>query len=308
MRKEWLEKDYYSTLGVEKGASDKAIKKAFRQLAQQYHPDANRGDATAETRFKDINEAYDVVGDPETRAEYDKVRDMGYFVGGPGGQGGQQYVSVEDLFGGAAAAGAGGSPFDLFGGLGDIFGRQNAPRGRPGSDLTTEVGLTFHQAISGVTRELNVGGQTVKVKIPQGVADGTRIRVRGKGGPGSNGAPPGDLYVVVNTAPHPLFERSGKRDLRLSAPITFVEAALGADITVPTLEGSVKLRIPAGTPHGKTFRVQGRGVTDATGTTGDLLVSVEVAVPTDLTEEQKALLEKFRDNGPGENPRSHLGV
>lgn len=304
MRKEWLEKDYYATLGVEKDASDKAIKKAFRKLAQQYHPDANPGDATAEARFKDINEAYDIVGDAENRAEYDRVRDMGYFVGGPGGPGGQQYVRVEDLFGGASA----GSPFDLFGGLGDLFGRQSAPRQRPGQDLTTEVGLTFHQAISGVTRELNVGGQTVKVKIPQGVADGTRIRVRGKGAPGSNGAPPGDLYVVVNTTPHPLFERSGKRDLRLTAPITFVEAALGADITVPTLDGSVKLRIPAGTPHGKTFRVQGRGVTDASGTAGDLLVTVEVTVPTGLTEEQKALLEKFRENGPEENPRSHLGV
>ena len=305
MRKEWLEKDYYSTLGVEKDASDKAIKKAFRKLAQQYHPDANPGDATAETRFKDINEAYDVIGNAETRSEYDKVRDMGYFVGGPGGAGGPQYVRVEDLFEGG---GVSGSPFDLFGGLGDLFGRQSTTRQRPGQDLTTELGLTFHQAVSGVTRELSVGGQTVKVKIPQGVTDGTRIRVKGKGGPGGNGAPPGDLYVVVNAAPHPIFERSGKLDLRVTAPITFVEAALGADITVPTLEGSVKLRIPAGTSHGKTFRVQGRGVKDAKDNTGDLLVSVEVTVPSDLTEEQKALLEKFRDNGPEENPRSHLGV
>ena len=130
MRKEWLEKDYYSTLGVEKDASDKAIKKAFRKLAQQYHPDANPGDATAEARFKDINEAYEVLGDTETRSEYDRVRDMGYFVGGPGGIGDQQYVRVEDLFG---AGGAGGSPFDLFGGLGDLFGRQQAAtRQRPG--------------------------------------------------------------------------------------------------------------------------------------------------------------------------------
>ncbi|NND04375.1 MAG: DnaJ domain-containing protein [Acidimicrobiia bacterium] len=305
MRKEWLEKDYYSTLGVDKDASDKAIKKAFRQLAQQYHPDANPGDATAETRFKDINEAYDVVGDAETRKEYDRIQDMGYFVGGPGGQSGQPYVRVEDLFGGADT---GGATYDVFGGLGDLFARQSAPRQRPGQDLTTEIGLTFHQAISGVTRELNVGGQTVKVKIPQGVADGTRIRVKGKGAPGTSGGPAGDLYVLVNTTPHPLFERSGKKDLRITAPITFVEAALGADITVPTLEGSVKLRIPAGTPHGKTFRVQGRGVTDAKDNAGDLLVAVEVTVPTDLTEEQKALLEKFRDNGPEDNPRSHLGV
>lgn len=306
MRKEWLERDYYDILGVEKVASEKAIKKAFRKLAQQYHPDANPGDATAEARFKDINEAYDVVGDPETRAEYDKVRDMGYFVGGPGGAGGQPYVRVEDLFGGSP--GGGGSPFDLFGGLGDIFGRQTAPRSAPGRDLTTEVSLSFHQAISGVTREMSINGETVKVKIPQGVADGTKIRVKGKGGPGRDGGSNGDLYVIVNVASHPLFERSGKRDLRLTAPIAFAEAALGADIKVPTLDGSVKLRIPPGTPHGKTFRVAGRGVTDASGATGDLLVTVEVTVPTDLTDEQRALLEKFRENGPEENPRAHLGV
>lgn len=304
MRKEWLERDYYKTLEVSKDASEKDIKKAFRKLAQQYHPDANPGDATAEARFKDINEAYDVIGDAEARAEYDKVRDMGYFVGGPGGPGGQQYVRVEDLFGGAG----GESPFDLFGGLGDLFGRQAGPRHTPGRDLTTEIGLTFHQSVSGVTRELSISGKTVKVKIPQGVTDGTRIRVKGKGEPGANGGAPGDLYVLVNVAAHPLFERSGKLDLRLTAPITFVEAALGADITVPTLDGSVKLRVPAGTANGRTFRVAGRGVSDGKGNAGDLFVTVEVVVPKDLTEEQKSLLEKFRDNGPEANPRAHLGV
>lgn len=303
MRKEWLERDYYKTLGVDKDASDKAIKKAFRLLAQQNHPDANRSDATAEARFKDINEAYEVLGDPERRAEYDKVRSMGYFSGGMGGAG-QPQVRVEDLFGGAT----GGSPFDLFGGLTDIFGRQATSRRAPGHDLTTEVGLTFHQAISGVTKELTVDGQTVKVKIPQGVADGTRIRVKGKGASGSMGGPAGDLFVMVNVGTHPIFERSGKRDLRLTAPITFVEAALGADITVPTLDRTVKLRIPPGTSHGKTFRVAGRGVVDAIGTAGDLLVTVEIAVPTVLTDEQKTLLEKFRDNRPDGNPRAHLGV
>lgn len=303
MRKEWLERNYYEILGVEKDASDKAIKKAFRTLAQQNHPDANQGDATAETRFKDINEAYGVLGDEETRAEYDKVRDMGYFVGGQG-QGGQPYVRVEDLLGGMQ----GSSQFDLFSGLSDIFGRQSAPRRTPGQDLTTRVGLTFHQAISGVTQQLSINGHTVKVKIPQGVADGTRIRVKGKGGPGTNGGPPGDLLVTVNVASHPLFERSGKSDMRLVAPITFVEATLGADISVPTLESTVKLRIPPGTAHGKTFRVAGRGVTDAKGTAGDLLVTVEITVPIELTDEQRDLLEKFRDNGPEESPRAHLGV
>ncbi len=303
MRKEWLERDYYKTLGVDKDASDKAIKKAFRQLAQQNHPDANKDDATAEARFKDINEAYEVLGDSTRRAEYDKVRAMGYFSGGAGGAG-QQQVRVEDLFGGAA----GGSPFDLFGGLTDIFGRQATSRRTPGRDLTTELGLTFHQAISGVTREMSIDGQTVKVRIPKGVADGTRIRVKGKGASGTMGGTAGDLYVVVNVGTHPIFERSGKRDLRLTAPITFAEATLGADITVPTLEGTVKLRIPPGTAHGKTFRVAGRGVVGVTETAGDLLVVVEIVVPKELTDEQRALLEKFRDNGPDGDPRAHLGV
>ena len=154
--------------------------------------------------------------------------------------------------------------------------------------------------------ELSINGQTVKVKIPQGVADGARIRVGGKGSPGTGGGPAGDLYVTVRVADHPLFARSGA-NLGITVPITFVEATLGAEVTVPTLDGKVKLRIPPGTPSGKTFRVRGKGVT-TTKTTGDLLVTVEITVPTKLTDEQRQLLEKFRDNGPEENPRSHLGV
>jgi len=305
MRKEWLERNYYETLGVQKDASEKAVKKAFRKLAQQFHPDANPGDAAAENRFKEINEAYEVLGDTATRVEYDKVRDMGYFVGSSGG-GQQPYVRVEDLLGGAH--GRSGTSFDVFGGLSDLFSRQASGRTTPGRDLTTEVGLTFHQAISGVTQELKIDGQTVKVKIPKGVADGTRIRVKGKGAPGNFGGPAGDLYVAVGVATHPLFARSGKLDLRLTAPITFVEAALGADISVPTLSGSVKLRIPAGTPHDKTFRVAGRGIEDANGNIGDLLVSVALTVPEKVTDGQRALLEKLRDDGLDENPRTHLGV
>ncbi len=311
MRKEWLDTDYYAVLGVEKGASAKEIKQAYRKLAQKYHPDANASDPNAETRFKEVNEAYEVLGDEETRKEYDHVRDMGYFVGGPGGD--QQYVRVEDLFGGAG--GAGGSPFDLLGGLGDLFGRAGgartgaagARRPRPGHDLSSEIGLTFHEAISGTTRTLTLDGQVVKVKIPKGVANGARIRVKGKGGSGVNGGPAGDLYVTVRVASHPVFGRSGK-NLTLTVPVTFPEAALGADIDVPTLSGSVRLRIPAGTPSGKTFRVRGHGVETADGTTGDLLVTVEVTVPTALSDEEKSVLERLRDAHPGENPRAHLGV
>jgi molecular chaperone DnaJ len=300
MRKEWLDTDYYAVLGVEKDASAKQIKQAYRKLAQQYHPDTNAGDPGAEGRFKQVNEAYEVLGDAEARKEYDHVRDMGYFVGGPGGD--QQYVRVDDLFGGG-----GGSPFDLFGGIGDLFGRSGAHRPRAGQDLSSEIGLTFHEGIAGTTRTLNLNGRAVKVKIPKGVANGARIKLKGKGGSGRDGGPPGDLYVTVRVAAHPVFGRNGKH-LTITVPITFPEAALGAEIRVPTLAGTVRLRIPAGTPSGKTFRVRGHGVEAADGSKGDLLVTVEVVVPTGLTDEQKTVLERYRDEQPGENPRAHLGV
>ena len=301
MRKEWLETDYYAVLGVSKDASEKEIKKAYRKLARDSHPDTNADNPDAEARFKEINEAYDILSDSEQRKEYDHVREMGYFVGGPGG--GQQYVRVEDLIG------EGGSPFDLFGGLGDLFGRggrQRAAPPRQGADLETDLNLTFHEAIGGTTRDMSHDGQRLKVKVPRGVADGARIRVKGKGGRGTQGAPAGDLYVRVHVAAHPIFGRNG-RDLLITVPVTFTEASLGAAIDVPTLEGKTKIRVPAGTPSGKTFRVRGKGV-DTTKGTGDLLVTVEVTVPKDLTDEQKQLLEEFRDRGPAQNPRSHLGV
>ncbi len=301
MRKEWLESDYYAVLGVNSNASAKDIKQAYRKLAQKYHPDTNAGDSAAESRFKEVNEAYEVLGDSEVRKEYDHARQMGYFVGGPGGA--QQYVRVEDLMGGTR-----GSPFDLLGGLGDLFGRQTtAARTRPGDDLSAEMHLSFHDAISGTTRQVTVGGQTAKVKIPKGVADGSKIRVRGKGGPGRNGGTAGDLYVTVRVAAHPVFGRRGK-NLTLDVPITFVEAALGAEIDVPTLEGKVRLKIPAGTQGGKTMRVRGHGVEDNKGDRGDLLVTVTVTVPENLTDEGKDLLQRFRLQNPDKNPRSHLGV
>ncbi len=307
MRKEWLEKDYYAILGVAKDASADAVKKAYRKLARRYHPDSNPDDPEAEARFKEVNEAYAVLGDPEQRKEYDHVREMGYFVGGPGGR--QQYVRVEDLFGGGAGA---TSIEDLLGDLGGLFGRTGRPgrsrrRAVRGPDLTATLDLTFHEALAGVTKELNVDGRRVKVRIPKGVTDTARIRLRGKGAPGRNGGPPGDLYVRVHVAPHPVFTRRGKRDLGITVPVTFVEAALGATIEVPTLEGTTRIRIPPGTPGGKTFRVRGRGVETADGK-GDLLVTVEVTVPRELTDEQRELLQAFAERGPHENPRAHLGV
>jgi molecular chaperone DnaJ len=306
MRKEWLEKDYYSTLGVSKDASQKDIKKAFRKLARELHPDNNPNDADAEARFKEVNEAYDTLSDAEERKEYDHVRDMGYFVGDPGG--GQQYVRYEDLFRGG---GAGGGFDDLFGGFSDLFGRaqrtQQAPRPMPGQDYETDLSLTFHEALDGDTKTLNINGRQIKAKIPKGIADGTRIRLKGKGGPGANGGPPGDVYIRVHVNEHPIFKRPDKRNLSVTVPVTFAEAALGSVVEIPTLNGSTKIRVPAGTQSGKTLRVPGKGVETANGT-GDLLVTLEVAVPTELSDEQRALLEQLKDETGAENPRAHLGV
>jgi len=308
MRKEWLEKDYYAALGVSKTASDKEIKKAFRKLAREFHPDNNPDDAVAEARFKEINEAYDTLSDADERKEYDHAREMGYFVGDPGGR--QQYVRVEDLFGGQRAAGGGGFQ-DLLGGLGDLFGqgggRQYQPRPTPGRNLQADLSLSFHDALAGATKTVSVDGRNIKVKVPKGISDGTRVRLAGKGEPGSAGGPAGDLFVRVHVAEHPIFERSGKRDLKIDVPVTFTEAALGAVVQVPTLDGTTKIRVPAGTQGGTVMKVSGKGVETA-NKTGDLLVTLRVNVPTDLSETEKELLEAFRDERLPDNPRIHLGV
>jgi len=313
MRKEWLEKDYYATLGVSKDAPQKEIKKAFRKLAREFHPDNNPDDAVAEARFKEINEAYDTLSDEDERKEYDHVREMGYFVGDQGGH--QQYVRVEDVFGG----GMGGGGFqDLLGGLGDLFGqgggggggggggRRQQPRPMAGQSLQSDLSLTFHEALAGPTKTIGIDGRTVKVKVPQGIADGTKVRLKGKGGPGANGGPAGDLFVRVHVASHPIFGRSGKRDLTINVPVTFAEAALGAVIQIPTLDGDTKIRVPAGTQGGTTMKVSGKGVETSNGP-GDLLVTLTVNIPIDLSDKQRELLEALRDDA-SENPREHLGV
>ncbi len=306
MRKEWLEKDYYATLGASKDASQKEIKKAFRKLAREFHPDNNPDDAVAEARFKEINEAYDTLSDEGERKEYDHVREMGYFVGDQGGH--QQYVRVEDVFGGSTG---GGGFQDLFGGLGDLFGqaqggRRQQPRPMAGRDLQTDISLTFHEAIAGPTKTIGVDGRSIKVKVPQGIADGTKVRLKGKGEPGANGGPAGDLFVRVHVAAHPVFGRTGKMDLTINVPVTFAEAALGAVIQIPTLDGDTKIRVPAGTQGGTTMKVSGKGVETSSGS-GDLLVTVTVNVPIDLSDKQRELLEALRDDA-SENPREHLGV
>lgn len=299
MRKEWLEKDYYATLGVDKNATQKEIKKAFRALARDSHPDNNPEDDTAEARFKDINEAYDTIGDEEIRKEYDHARELGYFVGEPGG--GQQHVRVEDVFGGHAGSGQ-----DVFGGFQDLFtGGRRQPR--KGHDVSGSVSLSFHEALQGATRELMVDGAKVKVGIPKGISSGTKVRVKGKGGPGANGGPPGDLYVEARVGTHPIFGRSGKRDVTVDVPISYPEATLGATISVPTLDGSTKIKIPAGTASGTTLKLTKKGVETASGF-GDLLVTLAIAVNPQPGADERQALAALRAAETSWNPRARLGT
>ncbi|WP_053385228.1 DnaJ C-terminal domain-containing protein [Leucobacter celer] len=308
---DWLEKDFYQILGVSKDASDAELKKTYRKLARKYHPDSNPGDAAAEAKFKEISEAYSVLSDAEQRAEYDQIRAMGaggarFTAGGGGGQG------FEDVFGGMFGGGRGGSHFSYqqSGGQGfeDIFNMfgGGAPRGpQPGRDIQASTTLDFETAVRGDTVTLQAPNGPVKVKIPAGVSDGQKIKVRGKGEPSPNGGPAGDIILTVSVRKHPVFERDGQ-NLRLKLPVTFSEAALGATVEVPTLEGApVKLKVQPGTPSGRVLRVKGRGVKSSKGT-GDLLAEVQVVVPSHLSDQAREALEAFRDVEPQENPREDL--
>jgi molecular chaperone DnaJ len=315
---DWFDKDFYKVLGVAKDVSEADLKKTYRKLARQYHPDSNSGDAKAEARFKEISEAYSVLSDPEQRTEYDQVRAMGSgarFTSGAGGAPG----GFEDVFGGMFSgqgrrAGAQQGGFeDLLGGMfgGGGFGRTSGGfqgYGGPtrGRDLSASTTLDFVTAINGETITLQPsGGRSIKVKIPAGVSDGQKIKLRGKGEPSQDGGEAGDLVLTVSVRKHPVFERDGI-NLRVDVPVTFVEATLGATVEVPTLGGEpVRLRIPAGTPSGRVLRVKGRGVTTPKGT-GDLLASVHVAVPSHLSESAKKHLEAFAEAMPKENPRTEL--
>lgn len=315
---DWFEKDFYAVLGVTKDVSEAELKKAYRKLARQYHPDSNPGDAAAEARFKEISEANSVLSDAAQRAEYDQVRAMGsgarFTAGGaPGG--------FDDVFGGMFGGGARGGQRPPQGGYEDIFGGMfgNGRFGQTsggfrgyggptkGRDQAASVGLEFMTAIQGdtVTLERPGGGKPIQVKIPAGVADGQKIRLRGKGEPSPDGGEAGDLVLTVQVRKNPVFERDGIH-LRVDVPVTFVEAALGATIEVPTLGGSpVKLKVAPGTPSGRVLRVKGRGVTTSKGT-GDLLATVQVAVPAHLSAEAQKHLQAFADAVPDENPRDEL--
>ena len=375
MNRDWLEKDFYATLGVDRKATADEIKKKYRKLARELHPDKNPGDAAAEERFKAVSEAYDVLSDDKKRAEYDEARDMmasGAFGGYGGGFGSGARVNLEDLFGGGGDA-EGFS--DILGGLFTRRGGARQQRPRRGADLESELTLNFDDALDGVTVPLrlssaaaceschgtgarpgtipkvcptcqgsgqtarNAGGfafaepcvschgrgllveepcascrgsgqgmstRTVQARIPAGVKDGARIRLKGKGAPGDRGGPNGDLFVSVHVDPHAVFTRKGDA-VAVTVPISFAEATLGAQVDVPTpRHGLVTLRIPAGTRNGRTFRVRGKGAPGKDGSHGDLLATVEIVVPQNLNSAAREALESFAASTAEHDPRRDL--
>ena len=309
---DWVEKDFYAILGVSKDASEEEIKKAYRRLARQYHPDKNPGDEAAEQKFTDVSEANPVLSDPEQREQYDAIRAMGSgarFSGSPAGGGGGG--GFEDLFGnlfGGGAPGTGGGRFgggpdfaDLFGGMGGRFGG-GAPA--KGADRTAKTTISFSGAVRGTTvglREQN--GSVIDVRIPAGVKDGQKVRVRGKGQQGPGGA--GDLLVEVSISPHRFFERDGDT-IRVHLPVSFDEAALGTTVEVPTVHGEkVKIKVPAGSGSGKVLRLKGHGIRRK-NSQGDMLVVVDVQVPEDLPEEALEAVRAYAEATRSLDPREGL--
>lgn len=330
-------RDYYDVLGVSRTAGDEEIKRAYRKLAKKYHPDRNRDDPTAETKFKEVQEAYDVLGDKAKRQQYDAFG----FVGSGAGAGrtrprpdgartytwstGGQEVPIEDLedlfsafnVGGAGAGGPGGAGgiFDQIFGRRGPGGRRAATRVTPEQevqDLEHHVQLTFDQAVRGATLDVKLPGASgtttsLKVRIPPGVAEGQRIRVRGKGRRSVDGAATGDLYIVCHVQPHRYFARQGT-DLYLDVPVTVAEATLGAKVEIPTYEGPTRLTIPPGTASGSKLRLRGKGIADAkTSLRGDMYAVIRIVPPRTLTREQRELMERFQAATTGPGPRDDLG-
>ena len=331
---DWLDKDFYAILGVPADADDSTIKKTYRKLARKLHPDQNAGDTAAEAKFKEIGEAYSVLSDPEQRQQYDQIRAMTrggarFTAGGAGSAGGfedlfsgmfgsggntrTRYTTssssandpdmqdlLSSLFGQAGGAYPGGATYGGY----DTFG---APRGpRKGADVQARTSLSFRDAVAGQTVTLEAAdGQRITTRIPPGVRDGQKIRLRGKGARGDAGAEPGDLILTVSVEKHPVFGRDGD-NLTIDLPVTFPEAALGATVSVPTLDGTpVRVKIAPGTPSGRVLRVKGRGVKRG-DKSGDLLAKVQVVVPQRLTDAGREALEAMQADEVGQDPRAEL--
>ena len=295
--KDLYEKDYYQILGVTKNSDAAAIKKQYRKLARELHPDKTKGDKKLEDRFKAVSEAYDILSDDKKRREYDEAREA--FTSGripPGyGAGGAKFNAGD--FG------------DLFGPGGDIFSSLfGGGRARHGADLQTESSITFKDSIYGTELNLRLSPQgsaptNITTRVPAGIKDGAKIKIKGRGAPGAAG--PGDLYVIVHVTPHPVFSRKDE-NIHLTLPITFAEATLGADISVPTLDGDeVTVRIAPGTPSGRTLRIKGRGVKKGT-TSGDLMITLDVRVPQRVDGAAKKAVEEFAKATADFIPRAEL--
>ena len=296
--KDLYEKDYYQILGVTKSADGAAIKKQYRKLARELHPDKTKGDKKLEDRFKAVSEAYDILSDDKKRREYDDAREA--FKSGrvpPNMQGGQGFN--------------GGDFTDMFGPGGDIFSSLfGGARQRHGADLQTEASILFKDAIYGTELNLRLQPQgsaamNITTRVPAGIKDGAKIKIKGRGAPGAAG--PGDLYVTVHVTPHPIFSRKDE-NIHLTLPVTFAEAALGADIKVPTLDGDeVTVRIAPGTPSGRTLRVKGRGVKKGSQA-GDLMITIDVRVPQRVEGAAKKAIEEFADATKDFDPRADLNA
>lgn len=296
--------DYYAVLGVAKTAAADEIKRSYRKLARKWHPDVNPGDAKAEERFKQLSEAYHVLGDLERRKEYDHVGPEAFARDFDGSAFSEQFSQV---FRGGGFTVGGFSFEDLLGGVGgggSPGGRPHARRPPPsrGSDVRVRVELGLEDALSGCERQISYRGeagevQRTRVRIPAGVRPGSKIRVRGKGSAGFNGGGPGDLFVDVSVSTHPRFRLVGD-DLHTSVPITIYEAALGGRVEVPTLSGTATINLPAGTTNGQVFRLRGKGAARKTGGAGDLMAKVAIELPKQLDEAWLEIMRQVRDQQP----------
>jgi len=287
--------DYYDVLGVKRGASAEDIKKAFRKQAKKYHPDANPNNPSAETRFKEVNEAYEVLSDPKKRQQYDAFGSNWQNMQGFGGGGGQYQSSnfnpenlnevLESMFGfGNRRGGGGGNP----------FGQQQSSRGQ---DIERPVSISLREAYEGTMRIINKDGRQIRTNIPAGAKDGTKVRLSGEGATGMLGGQSGDLYLVVNVEPDSTFERDGD-NLIADVHVDIFTAMLGGEVEIPTMARSIRLKIPAGTQAQKRFRISGKGMPKLRekGEFGDLYARIIITIPESLTDHQRAMVEELRQS------------